>query len=196
MENLYSPLPWHPLPAGADCVQPSDRLPHSVTLDSPATEVLTDLMRVFPESVEPDMTVEDANRLMIRRGIRLVLVVDRQRQIIGLLTASDILGEKPMQHIQRHGGEREGILVRDIMTPHEALQVIMIDDVARARVGDILATLKKAGRQHALVAQEAPTGHTKVRGIFSATQIARQLGAPVETTYAVPTTYTQMAFPT
>ena len=196
MESLYSPLPWDSLPPGAGFVQPSDRLPYSVTLNSPAIEVMTDLMRVFPESVEPDMTVPDANHLMIRRGIRLVLVVDGQRQIIGLLTATDILGEKPMQHIQRHGGERENILVRDIMTPHEALQVIMIDEVARARVGDILATLKKAGRQHTLVAQSEPTGHTKVRGIFSATQIARQLHAPVETTYAVPTTLTQMTFPT
>ena len=50
-------------------------------------------------------------------------------------------------------------------------------DVLHARVGDIIETLKHSGRQHALVLDEVPvTGKSMIRGIFSASQIARQLG--------------------
>jgi hypothetical protein len=40
--------------------------------------------------------------------------------------------------------------------------------------------LKEAGRQHALVVDnDRVTGEDYVRGIFSATQIGRQLGMPI-----------------
>jgi acetyl-CoA carboxylase beta subunit len=44
-----------------------------------------------------------------------------------------------------------------------------------------VATLKRAGRQHALVVDQASGGRQMVRGIFSLTQIARQLGIAVQT---------------
>ena len=34
---------------------------------------------------------------MIQRGVRLLLVVDQNRSVLGVITATDILGEKPMQ---------------------------------------------------------------------------------------------------
>lgn len=51
-------------------------------------------------------------------------------------------------------------------------------DVERARVGHVLATLKAAGRQHAMVVEEGPGGPV-VRGVFSASQLEMQLGSPV-----------------
>jgi hypothetical protein len=56
-----------------------------------------------------------------------------------------------------------------------------LEDVFKAKVGDILATLKASGRQHAMVVEEAADGTQTVRGLFSATQIARQLGVKVNT---------------
>ena len=51
----------------------------------------------------------------------------------------------------------------------------------KAKVGDILATLKASGRQHAMVVEENADGSQTVRGLFSVTQIARQLGVKVKT---------------
>jgi len=46
-------------------------------------------------------------------------------------------------------------------------------------VGHIIATLKEAGRQHALVVdRDQLTREEIVRGVFWATQIGRQLGVP------------------
>lgn len=53
-------------------------------------------------------------------------------------------------------------------------------DVEDAKIGDIVATLRGAGRQHAIVLDEDDRGRAILRGIFSTTQIARQLGVAIE----------------
>jgi hypothetical protein len=50
--------------------------------------------------------------------------------------------------------------------------VVTLADVQGARVGHVLETLRRAGRQHALVVD----AENAVCGVFSASQIARQLG--------------------
>ncbi len=66
------------------------------------------------------------------------------------------------------------------MTPYDRLEVMTWFDVERSRVGDIIESLKRVGRQHALVVDGEPEAQT-IRGIFSSTQIARQVGEPIDT---------------
>ncbi|MDK9692294.1 hypothetical protein [Azospira sp.] len=71
----------------------------------------------------------------------------------------------------------------DIMTPRDEIEVLHIGDVLRADVGNVVETLKYSGRQHALVVDFDPLGGRQmVRGVFSASQVARQLGIPLHTT--------------
>jgi len=118
---------------------------------------------------------------MIQRGVRLLLVVDQDRKVVGLITATDILGEGPVLAASERGVRREEVMVRDIMTPWERLEVLDMADVRASKVGHVVATLRKAGRQHALVVDGDARGRQTVRGLFSATQIARQLGATIQT---------------
>ena len=123
-----------------------------------------------------------ADKRMKRRGVRLLLVVDDHDAIVGLITSTDMHGEKPMQHIQKHGGKHSDILVSDIMTPQSRLDVLCMADVVRAKVGNVVETLKQAGRQHALVVDRVEPDKPQVlRGIFSASQIARQLDMEIQT---------------
>jgi CBS-domain-containing membrane protein len=131
--------------------------------------------------IRPDDSIEEANRRMIQRGVRLLLVVDGARTVAGLMTANDILSEKPLQVINQRGGRREEIVVRDIMTPQSQLEVLDMRDVRNARVGHIVATLKESGRQHAVTVDVDSGGRQSVRGLFSLTQIARQLGVVLQT---------------
>jgi CBS-domain-containing membrane protein len=129
-------------------------------------------------------TLDKANAKMIRNGVRTLLVLDDTDKVVGLLTATDVLGEKPVRFLQQMGGTHADILVRDVMTLQRDLEVLMLADVAKARVGDILATLKSHKRQHATVVEQNADGSQIVRGMFSTTQIARQLGLQVNTTEA------------
>ncbi len=76
-----------------------------------------------------------------------------------------------MQAITQRGIRREELLVRDVMTPQERLQVIYLEELRVAKVGHIVATLKAAGRQHALAVEVDANGQQRVRGMFSATDL-------------------------
>ena len=175
----YTPLPLFTLPAGTGFHQPSQTLPQRVNLDDRAIECMTDLKQVSAATIERSATIDTANQAMIERGVRLLLVVDRTLAVVGIITANDILGEKPMQFMRESGILRHEVLVQDIMTAQQGLEVLRLDDVLHSKVGHVVATLKKSGRQHAVVVDH--TTH-KMRGIFSATQIARQLGVTIQTT--------------
>lgn len=177
----YPALTYSVLRAGAGYAQPSQSLPEKVTLDDPALQVLTDFQRVTAIIILAGDTVDEAHRRMIQRAVRLLLVVDQDRRVVGVITADDILGEKPLQTIVQRGIRREELLVRDIMTPQERLEVLNLADVRGAKVGHIVATLRQSGRHHAIVVEANAAGSQAVRGVFSATQIARQLGVTIQT---------------
>ena len=172
------------LKTGSSYMRPRQVLPEHVNLGDPAISVMSDLSKVSVVVVRPTVSMESANSKMIRYSVRMLLVLDTNDQVAGLLTATDILGEKPMRYLQNMGGTYADIMVRDIMTTQRDLEVLRIEDVKNAEVGQIVATLKKSGRQHGLVIQEGEDGKQTVCGIFSITQIARQLGTDLQQTLA------------
>ena len=175
----YTTIQMHALKPGITCLQPNSF--SSVRLDTPAINVMTDFLTVTPASVSLDATLVHANTLMISRGVRLLFVTDSESNILGLVTAQDTMGERPITHIHDRGGKHNELRVADVMTPHSQLNALRIVDVLNAEVGHILQTLRQMGRQHALVVERDPvTGNDKVRGIFSATAIGRRLGVPVQ----------------
>lgn len=182
MTREYQPLTAHRLQSGVRHHQPGQD-PEGVRIDSPALSVMTDLRQIPAATIDLDAPVDAANRFMIRRGVRLLLVSDDERQVLGLITSNDVLGEKAVQFALERGIKRQEIRVRDIMIPYERLEVLHYDDLIHAEVGHVVTTLQRAGRQHALVTDMDADGKTEtVRGIFSASQIARQLGVAIPTT--------------
>jgi CBS domain-containing protein len=163
-------------------VQPPAAGPKPARLDSPAIEVMTDLRQVAAATIRPDATIAQANRAMITRGVRLLLVVDVTGTVMGLITARDIVGEKPVNLLHETHGKHRELTVADLMVRENAIDVLDIDVIRHVEVGHVIATLKDVGRQHALVVDRDPLTHEEfVRGIFSATQIGRQLGMPIAT---------------
>ena len=123
------------LKTGSSYMRPTQILPDHVTLSDPAITVMSDLSKVSVVVVRPNASMDSANAKMIRYGVRLLLVLDSNDHVAGLLTASDILGEKPMRFLQNMGGTHADIMVRDIMTSQRDLEVMKIDDVKNAEVG-------------------------------------------------------------
>ena len=190
MERDYQPLPIRELGAHAGFRRPLAPAAPRVTAEAPAVQVMTDLTRVAPATIRPQAPLAGANQFMITRGVRLLLVADDQENVFGVITASDILSERPMRVAIERGLRRDELAVADVMTPAEQVEVIDYADVAPARVGHVLETLRRAGRQHALVVEH--DGRTTVRGIFSISQIARQLGVAVEPGAEVARTFSEI----
>ena len=167
-------------PKGLMVVQKAYR-DRSVSAQSPALEVMTDFARMQSVTIAPEASLFAANETMVARGVRLLLVVDEQQGLIGIISTSDTLGERPMQLLHQGKGTLFELTVYDLMHAIGEIDMLEFNAVRHASVGDIVATLKALGRQHLLVSTvDQGTGRQQVRGVFSASQIGRQLGIEVQ----------------
>lgn len=176
----YHLLPAQRLSGAIRIFQPDQ--PKSITLESPALDTMTDLRLTHAAVIEPEATIESANSYMKQRGVRSLFVLNKDHLLQGVITATDILGEKPLRFNQERNVKHREILVLDIMTPLNSLEAISIDDVRRAKVGHIVASLRDAGRQHTLVTERNVNGDLLIYGIFSLTQIEKQMGEAIPLT--------------
>ena len=181
-KSAYKALPMQIIKEGTSYLPPGGGVPRLVKMDSPAVAVMTDLCQVPAATIRPDATAAQATQAMIARGVRLLLVVDAAGFVEGVITARDTMGEKPVKMLEEKGGKHAELLVADLMTPREKIEAIDMANVLKSLVGHIVTTLRESARQHALIVDRDPiTGEQRVRGIFSATQIARQLGISIQT---------------
>ncbi len=152
-------------------------LPRLVHLDSPALEVMTDLRVVQVVTIGPEVSIDEALETMKTRGVRLLLVTGDSDDILGLITAKDIQGEKPIKIARESRIPHSAITVQAVMTPRSSIDVLNMLSLRNARVGHIVATLQELARQHALVVEVDPKTKAQcVRGIFSTSQISKHLG--------------------
>lgn len=179
--NPTSPLPTQRLPFGTVLAQARDTQGSAATLDSPALDVMTDLTRVKAGTIAPSASLQQAEQFMIHLGVRMLLVVREMPMIEGIVMAADLRGDAQMRLVQQRGVRYAELAVADVMTPLSNLDAVDFDDVRAATVRNVVATLRRYGRHHLLVA-DGPQGARRVRGVISRTQIERQLGTPVEVT--------------
>ena len=181
MTSIYRTLLHHTIETDTKLNRRTTNRPTNVSLDDPAVQVMTDFNDIIPFSIEPDASINATNDKMIACGVRLLFVTDNDGNLLGLVTTTDIKGEKPVQFMKDHGGKFEDILCKDIMTRAERLDALQLKDIERARVGDIVETMKLFRRQHILVTDKPKDAeHETIRGIFSTSQIGRQLGFHIE----------------
>ena len=165
-------------------LKPQSTLGHPTTprelvkLDSPAAAVMTNFKVVHPITTRPEVAIDVALKRMKTAGVRLLFVMNDADQIIGLITAKDIMGERPIQITQQTRMPRAEITVTAVMTPQPDICALDSLAVRDARVGDIIETLRKQGqRQHALVVKtDKATQSQCVIGMFSTSQIDKLLG--------------------
>lgn len=156
-----------------------ENVAHAAATD-PALSVMVDFVRDYPIMVGPERHIDEALQDMRSSGVRTLLVT-RQRAVVGLITAYDIQGERPLQFIQSSDCVHDTCLHRDvtvgdIMTPLEQLPVLEFDDVAVARVGDLLETFKATAQTHLVVIESESDDAIRVRGLISCARLERQLG--------------------
>jgi CBS domain-containing protein len=150
-----------------------------VRLDDPAVKVMTDLTKVRAVTITPSSTIEFALQIMIHAKVRLLVVVDKRDVLVGLVTARDIMGEKSLLAATTNRIPRDQVQVEQVMTPRAEIEPLHMRDVEHASVRDVVMALRSAGRQHAIVVEPRAEEDWILRGIFSATQIGRQLGIEI-----------------
>ncbi len=161
------------------CIAQAQPKPHQrVTPDSSALCVMTDLTDVRAATVHPEVTLSQAEQVMIHQGVRMLFVVTQMPCVDGIVTLADLQGDKPMKIIQQRQVRRDEITVSDVMSKLSDLDVMNLAIVQRATVADLATTFFKFGRPHLLVVEAASAANSaRIRGVISHAQIERQMGA-------------------
>lgn len=180
MNNSYQILPHLLLSPGTTIRQAHSSKAKAITREDKADTVLTNFKNTQPFSITSTATMDEANNRMIACGVRLLFAAEADGVLHGIITYTDLFGEKSIQYIKEHGGSREDILVQDIMTPLSQLEALREEDVIKSSVGDIIETIKTVGRQHMVVIATGDENTQVITGLFSSTNIERLIGARIE----------------
>jgi CBS-domain-containing membrane protein len=178
-----SALPTFRFPANTCIPQAQPQMMGAVTLASPGLDVMTDLALVKASTIDPETSVDRAEQVMIHQGVRLLFVVSNFPCVDGLVSSTDLNGDKAMRLVSQRHVRHEELCVADVMTELSQLDSLEYNDLKSATVGQVVATLQKFGRRHLLVVQGATTqSPARIRGVISLSQLERQLGKSISLT--------------
>jgi len=117
--------------------------------------------------------------LMMRAGVRMVFVSGADGALVGMVTADDIMGERPVQRASSHLVPHRELTVADVMVPVTHWDTVELAQVRTARLGDIAATMHEHGLRYLLVTQHKQ-GQTMLRGMFSARRLEMAMNTTIE----------------
>lgn len=149
-----------------------------ISLNSPALSIMTDFKKQKPLIIDADTLASEAEKMMLKAHVRLKIVVNQDNKLIGVVSLENLNSQEMMKKVNG-GSERLDLLVSDFMLPKKDLKVINFSELENATVGDIVEVLKSNGLQHCLVVDRV--AH-QIRGIVSASDLARGLSIPMNLT--------------
>ncbi len=179
MPKSYLPLTTVPLNVGVTYHHPLEA-PEVVHWHDPALYAMIDFKYISPAIISPEDSIDHA-LVKIKSSIsHVLLVVSKEQQILGVVSSEDLMGEKPLRAIQERQLPRADITVRMVMTPQNEVVALEHEQLRHAKVGHIVQTLHAHKQHYALVVKlEEATNTQVVRGLFSTSQLTKQLGQDV-----------------
>jgi len=168
------------MPVGAGYARPEQEFPSGLNADSPALAAMTDLRRVTALTVERSNSLAATRERMQKLGVRMLLVTGATGAVMGVITVTDLDSGRPEKIAAKTGERPDELQVQDIMTLRGRIEVLRLEDVAGATVGQVLNSLRQAARRHALVLDDGTAGHEPdICGIFSLTRLCGQIGLDI-----------------
>ena len=117
--------------------------------------------------------------LMMRAGVRMVFVAGADGALVGMVTAEDLQGERPVVRASSHHVPHSELTVSDVMVPLHRWPTVDLGRVRTARLGEIAATMHEHGLRYLLVTQ-TKHGQTTLRGLFSASRLERAMQTVID----------------
>ena len=139
--------------------------PPHVRLHDPAARVMSDFALEIPRVIDNRRTVQEALDEMFRWGVRAFLVTREGRDVVGFVTADQLLGCR----------RRADATVQAMMTSADDAPLIDWQTVRDAKVSDLCDIFAGAGVDHLVVVETAGAGSSMVRGLIHRYRLVRQL---------------------
>jgi hypothetical protein len=123
------------------------------TLSDRALSVFTDLRYsaiVTADHLDPLAATAE---LLMRSGVHMGFVTDVHGRIVGMVSAEQLSGERPLQRALAAHVHHSELTLEDLMTPLTDWAVVDAGELAHARVGDVVATLHATGQRYLFVTE-------------------------------------------
>lgn len=176
MEKHYHGLTPVKLNTATDYIHTAT-LPELVHLDDPALDAMIDFKQIKAITVKTTAPLRHARLEMQACNVHMLLVLNNDDQVAGVITSEDILGNKPIQLSQGMSIARYDIEVRMVMQPCVDVLALSYHEVTQSEIGHIVQTMKDQRQHYALVTESLENQPPVVRGLFSLSNIGRQLHA-------------------
>ena len=139
---------------------------------------MTDFRERSSVTIPVTASIDAALEHMKHTGVRSAFAIDEAlRLVLGLITAYDIMGEKPMRHMQSMGITRAQLQVKDLMARLTDWRVVDVRLIERSVVADVARLFAESLLTHVAVVETDQLGGQRLRGMLSAARVKRLLSA-------------------
>ncbi|PMG31136.1 hypothetical protein BCU94_09290 [Shewanella sp. 10N.286.52.C2] len=146
-------------------------------MDSPALDIFTDFDVARPIVVDASTTAVGTGKIMEKTHAYMRLVIDKDDKFLGVVTMQELSHHNLLMTAKKLEHNIDEVLVTDVMVKREDLQAFDYDQIATAKVSDVVRILKENSLHHMLVIDHE-LHH--IRGIIAASDLARKLSVPIE----------------
>lgn len=147
-----------------------------LSLSSSALTFFTDFKKIKPLVIESNLSAVEAMQLMKKTHVRLKLVIDQNSELLGIVSADDLIERKIIQKLEK-GDKREDLSINDFMTHKDKLKVLEYNAIDKSSIKQVIQVLKTSGQQHCLVVD---SNAELIRGLFSVNDISRKLKVDID----------------
>lgn len=177
--SQYTSLNWSAAYQSSPQVKPfvSTKIakPALLKWSEPARLVTDSLLSKLPVQVLTSTSLKQADAVMDSTRSRYALVMDLDDELVGVLALRDLHGRKAVQKAHELNVAHNELSVDYLMTPIERLPVISQQQLEKAQIGDVVATLQSSGHDFLLVQQQG-----RLVGLVAALTIVERTGESVQ----------------
>ena len=160
-------------------VSPEDE--DTLTNDAAASELLKDVTRQAPVIVRSSREIQEVKKTLDVSGETFCVVINRNDEVVGILTLKDLIGSWPMSLANRRGSTIADIVARDIMRPVWRLPTIELGKLQDLKIDELITIFKGLHSDYLLVMDTVAVGAEEqvICGLLSADELSRRLGIRV-----------------
>jgi CBS domain-containing protein len=151
------------------------------TLTDPAIGLMTDLGLSSCVTVDQHDAIAPTLHVMQRAGVRMAFVTGLGGELVGLVTADDLQGERPLLRALADHIPLEELTLEQVMHPRSDWLVVDAWQIEHSRLGNVAATMRAHGLSYLLVAERSETRASRIRGLVSARRLETALGVDLAT---------------
>lgn len=153
----------------------------TLTNDAPASDLLSDFTGQVPVIVRSSREIQDVKRTLDASGETFCVVINRNDEVVGILTLKDLIGSWPMSLANQRGSTIADIVARDVMRPVWSLPTMGFEKLQGLKVDELITIFNGLHSDYLVVVETAAVGTEDqvIRGLLSADDLSRRLGIRV-----------------